>query len=142
MNPLLLSKYSLFYSNTFFPWYFDVSESSHLLRNILFLIPNHSILWYFRHNWVLSLISKTFLFLFRICSFLWYFDISESSHLCRNAHFYCFLIRFSYDISGKWILSLIPRYLLSSFCALFCSILLRYKWILSFIPRYPFFFVT
>ena len=133
-------------------------------ENILFLFQ-YTLSMIFRRKWILSLTSKyslscseTILFydifdiiesyhlfrkhllsLFRLCSLLWHFDLGESSHPCRKVPFPCFLIRFSYDISGKWILSLIPRYLLSPFRAFFCSILLRYRWIIPFILRYLFF---
>jgi hypothetical protein len=67
--------------------YFNISESSHLFRNILFL--------------------------FRIPSFLWYFDISESSHLFRNILFSILNAFFSMIFRHKWILSLISKYSLS-----------------------------
>ena len=52
-----------------FLWYFDISESSHLFRNILFSIRNAFFSMIFRHRWILSLMSKIFSFLFQIHSF-------------------------------------------------------------------------
>ena len=104
MNPLTYFEifFSLFRTILFYD-IFDIIESYHLFRNHL-------------------------LSLFRLCSLLWHFDLGESSHPCRKVPFPCFLIRFSYDISGKWILSLIPRYLIfPSSCTFFRSMLLRYN---------------
>ncbi len=92
MNPLTYFEiFSFLFRTNLFYDIFDIIEFSHLFRK--HPCPGSGYVLFFlifRPRWILSPMSKCPLF--------------------------CSLFDFSYDISDKWILSLIPRYLLSFSC--------------------------
>ena len=111
MNPLTYFEiFSFLFRIHSFLWYFGISESSHLFRNILFPVPNTFFSMIFRHKWILSLISKYSLSSSDYILFYDISDISESSHLFRKHSLFLFRIRsFLWYFRHKWILSLMSK---------------------------------